>query len=299
MRALIAGSALMLCPVLAHSHAVADAESRSGEGLLISLLLAAGAWYVAGFVRVYRSAVLSRAQLAMQGCLFGAGWTVIAISLLSPLHSLGGRSFTAHMIEHELLMLMAAPLMSWSRPLGVLLWALPARVRRSFPEVSHHSWYDASWRTVSSPIGASLIQAAMLWIWHAPALFDAALSRQAWHAAQHLCLVGSALLFWWSMHRASSRERRHGVAAFWLFFTSVHGGLLGALMSFSESPWYSRYVALALEGMPGLSPMEDQQLAGLIMWIPGGAFHAVVALVYLNRWLQMPWRGEPMQQVLR
>jgi cytochrome c oxidase assembly factor CtaG len=139
-------------------------------------------------------------------------------------------------------------------------------------------------------MSASLLQAIMLWLWHAPALFNAALLSEGWHVAQHLCLFGSALLFWWSMSRASSLDRHHGVAAFWLFFTSLHSGLLGALMSFSESPWYPKYAALALAGAGGLTPLEDQQLAGLIMWIPGGAFHAIVALIYLNRWFQIPWR---------
>jgi len=135
------------------------------------------------------------------------------------------------------------------------------------------------------------LQGIMLWVWHAPSLFNAALLSESWHVAQHLCLFGSALLFWWSMSRVSSLDQRHGLAAFWLFFTSLHSGLLGALMSFSESPWYPKYAALALAGAGGLTPLQDQQLAGLIMWIPGGAFHAIVALVYLNRWFQVPWHG--------
>lgn len=80
--------------------------------------------------------------------------------------------------------------------------------------------------------------------------------------------------------------QRHGVAAFWLFFTSMHSGLLGALMALSASPWYARYVAMGMSGTGGLTPLEDQQIAGLIMWIPGGAIHAVVALVYLSRWFR-------------
>lgn len=300
MRALRLTIVATLWPLRASSHAVElTGVSPSGEWLLTSLLLLAGGWYFVGFLRVYRSAAAGRSRLGMQASMFGTGWAVIAVSLLSPLHGLGGRSFTAHMIEHELLMLVAAPLMSWSQPLGIFLWALPGRMRRSLGEVSHRPSYEATWKAMSSATGASLIQALMLWLWHAPALFNAALLSETWHTLQHLCLFGSALLFWWSMHRVSSRERRHGVAAFWLFFTSLHSGLLGALMAFSVSPWYARYVSLALQGMPGLSPMEDQQLAGLIMWIPGGAIHAIVALVYLNRWFQVPWRGAPLHQVPR
>ncbi|MFL6618443.1 MAG: cytochrome c oxidase assembly protein [Povalibacter sp.] len=265
--------------------------SGSGEWLLIGLLLLSGVWYAVGYFRVHAVSGAGRARLHRQGLMFGLGWAVIAASLLSPLHELGGQSFTAHMIEHELLMLIAAPLMTWSKPLGILLWAFPTNLRHALGEFSQGAGYRRRWSGISSPMSASLLQAVMLWMWHAPALFNAALLSSGWHVAQHLCLFGSALLFWWSMNRASSLDQRHGVAAFWLFFTSLHSGLLGALMSFSQSPWYPKYAAMALAGAGGLTPLEDQQLAGLIMWIPGGAFHAIVALVYLNRWLQIPWQG--------
>ena len=265
--------------------------AASGEWLLIGLLLLSGIWYAYGYWRVHRSSNAGRARLHRQGIMFALGWSVIAASLLSPLHELGGRSFTAHMIEHELLMLVSAPLMTWSKPLGVLLWAFPPRMRHALGNVGTRAGYRRFWSALSSPMSASLLQGIMLWVWHAPSLFNAALLSESWHVAQHLCLFGSALLFWWSMSRVSSLDQRHGLAAFWLFFTSLHSGLLGALMSFSESPWYPKYAALALAGAGGLTPLQDQQLAGLIMWIPGGAFHAIVALVYLNRWFQVPWHG--------
>jgi cytochrome c oxidase assembly factor CtaG len=89
------------------------------------------------------------------------------------------------------------------------------------------------------------------------------LRTESWHILQHLCFVGSALLFWWAMlHRANE-----ALAAMCLFATSMIGGALGALMALSNSPWYSSYAAMGLTPF-GLSPAEDQQFAGLIMWIP-------------------------------
>jgi putative membrane protein len=286
MRALIA--LLLLAPGAAWAHTVEPAGREAGEWVLLSLLFIAGAWYVAGHFRVRRSSRTGRAALMRRGALFGAGWLVIAASLLSPLHQLGGRSFTAHMIEHELLMLSAAPLIAFARPIGIFIWALPRAARRALGALGHRSWFASSWRGVSSPLSASLIQAAMLWLWHAPAFFDAALRSEFWHAAQHLSLVGSALLFWWSINTASSLERQHGAAGFWLFFTSVHSALLGALMAFAESPWYGQYARMGMSGTAGLTPLEDQQIAGLIMWVPGGAVHAIAALIYLSRWFRAP-----------
>jgi putative membrane protein len=286
MRALIAVLLLAPCAVWAHTQESSGREV--GEWLLISLLFIAGAWYAAGYRRVWISSRIGRVMLARRGALFAIGWLVIAVSLLSPLHRLGARSFTAHMIEHELLMLVAAPLIAFARPMGVLIWALPRPARHALAALGHRGWFAASWRSISSPLSASLIQAAMLWLWHAPAFFDSALRSELWHAAQHLSLVASALLFWWSINTASSLERKHGVAGFYLFFTSVHSALLGALMAFAESPWYAQYARMGMSGTAGLTPLEDQQIAGLVMWVPGGAVHAVAALVYLSRWFRLP-----------
>jgi mxaJ protein len=284
MRTLIFAVGLALAPFAqAHSGAQQD-----GEIWLTALVFAIGGWYSVGFCRVYADARGGRSMLLRQGGLFASGWAVIAASLLTPLHTLGGRSFTAHMIEHELLMLVAAPLMAWSRPIGVLLWAFPEKVRHALGGVGHRRWFANAWSSISTPLAASLLQAAAMWIWHAPTLFNMALLNEGWHAAQHLSFVFSALLFWWSINVAATRERRPGVAAFWLFFTSIHSGFLGALMTFAQSPWYPRYIELGLHGAGGLTPLEDQQLAGVIMWIPGGIVHAIVALAYLGRWLKLP-----------
>jgi putative membrane protein len=282
MRALIV--LLLLAPCMAWAHAQEASNSAAGEWVLLFLLAFAGAWYGAGYYRVWQSSRTGRAVLMQRGALFAGGWSVIAASLLSPLHELGGRSFTAHMIEHELLMLVAAPLIAFARPIGIFIWALPRGPRRAFGALGHQRWFASSWRSISSPLSASLIQAAMLWLWHAPAFFDAALRSELWHAVQHLSLVGSALLFWWSINTASSLERKHGVAGFYLFFTSVHSALLGALMAFAASPWYAEYARMGMSGTAGLTPLEDQQIAGLIMWVPGGAVHAIAALIYLSRW---------------
>jgi mxaJ protein len=286
MRALIV--LLLLAPTAAWAHTKESAGREAGEWVLLALLFLAIAWFGAGYFRVWRSSRTGRAALLRQGALFGSGWLIIAASLLSPLHQLGGRSFTAHMIEHELLMLVAAPLIAFARPIGIFIWALPRPARHASATLGHRRWFAASWSGVSSPLSASLIQAAMLWLWHAPAFFDAALRSELWHAAQHLSLFGSALLFWWSINTASSLERKHGVAGFWLFFTSVQSALLGALMAFAASPWYAEYVHMSMSGTAGLTPLEDQQIAGLIMWVPGGAVHAIAALVYLSRWFRVP-----------
>jgi YVTN family beta-propeller protein len=201
---------------------------------------------------------------------------------VSPLHAAGERSFAAHMLEHELLMLVAAPLLVMSRPLGVLLWALPAPTRVALAGAGKTRIVSGTWGWLTAPVVASLVQMAALWGWHAPPAFDRALASPGWHVAQHLSFLVTALLFWWSMLHSPRRQR--GLIVGCLFFTATASGALGALMAFSESPWYVGYASLRLDAF-GLSPAEDQQLAGLLMWVPGGLVHAAAGIGLLARGL--------------
>jgi len=243
--------------------------------IAIPLLLAA-ILYAVGCVRLRARAGRGRERLIRRACLYVAGWLFLAGALVSPLHEAGEHSFTFHMIEHELLMLPATLLLVAARPGAALLWGLPRSLRHLAGSAARFS----SWRRLTEPITATGIQGLVLWLWHMPGPFDLALRQEGWHIAQHLCFVAVALLFWWAMlHRTSK-----ALAAMCLFTTSMIGGALGALMALSASPWYSSYAQMGMTPF-GLSPAEDQQLAGLIMWIPGGAFHLAAALWFLASWL--------------
>jgi putative membrane protein len=238
--------------------------------------LAAGI-YAVGHARLRRRSGQGRPELARRTWSFAAGMTVLGAATLSPLHQLGGHSFAAHMIEHELIMLAAAPLLVWSRPLGTMLWAFPASGRQTLAGVPRSPAGGGLWRVAADPWVATTVQAAALWIWHLPSLFDRALGAEGWHAAQHLSFFAAALLFWSAM---LGPRRNPWVSAACLFATSMITGALGAFMALSQSPWYGPYAALGLAAF-GLSPSEDQQLAGVLMWVPGGLFHAIVAVVLL------------------
>jgi cytochrome c oxidase assembly factor CtaG len=246
----------------------------------LSLLL-----YGVGAARLARRSSAGRDLLRRRSIFFALGWLCLAISTVSPLHELGERSFTAHMVEHEILMLVAAPLLVLARPLGAMLWALPMAGRQGLGRVARHPWVRRPFHGLTEPVTATLIQAAALWLWHAPGLFDLALGNEGWHIAQHLSFLISALLFWQGMLH---RDRTHGAlgaAVVCLFVTSVIAGALGALMAFSQSPWYARYALLGMAPL-GLTPTEDQQMAGLLMWIPGGLVHAGAALALIGQALR-------------
>jgi cytochrome c oxidase assembly factor CtaG len=253
------------------------------------LALSAGL-FALGWTRLRRRTGLGSGRLRRRGLLFALGWTVLAGALVSPLHQAGERSFSAHMLEHELLMLAAAPLLVLAEPLAVMLWAFPAAGRRALGGWSRALHLTGLIRRLTEPVFATLLQAAVLWLWHAPVLFDRALASDGWHVAQHLCFLVSALLFWSAV--LTRRPRNAGLAALCLFATSVVSGALGAMMAFSQSPWYLPYTRLGMAPL-GLDPVEDQQLAGLLMWIPGGAVHAAAALAAIAGALKTAPAGIP------
>ncbi len=208
---------------------------------------------------------------------------MLTLSLVSPLHEAGERSFTLHMAEHELIMLVATLLLAASGAGGFLAWGLPPPLRRTLGG----PWkapLSALWRRLTEPLTATVVQAVVMWAWHAPSLFDRALDSRGWHVAQHLSFVIASLLFWVAM--LDSRRGGYLLSAACLFLTSLVEGALGALMTFSDSPWYSAYAAMGMSGI-GLDPTTDQHLAGLLMWIPGGLVHGIAAVALLYRWLTL------------
>jgi putative membrane protein len=273
-----AAMAATSCAASAHGvHHDAGLPGWTFDGWVVAPLLVSLAWYAVGYLRLRHRSSVAAAHHASAGW-FIAGWLVLAAALVTPLHEAGERSFAAHMVEHELLMLVAAPLLVLSHPIGIALWAFPQGMRRALAAAGRG--ISTPWRALTAPTTATLLQAVALWAWHAPRLFDLALANPGWHVVQHLSFLVTALLFWWAVLRG--HEHRVGVSVGCLFFTATVSGALGALMAFSSSPWYAGYAASGLDAF-GLTPAEDQQLAGLLMWIPGGVVHALAGLALFAR----------------
>jgi putative membrane protein len=240
--------------------------------------VSAAALYAHGVARLWRRAGPGRGVSFAQASCFAAGWAVLAVALVSPLAELAEASFWLHMVQHEALMTVAAPLLVLGRPLEAWSWALPRRPLRAAGRFMRRRAPATAWRALTAPLGAWLAHAASLWLWHAPVLFGLALVHEGVHIAQHASFFGSALVFWWAALGAAPGRR--GAALTLLFTTMMHSGALGALLTFSPSPWYAGY-----GGTGQLTPLEDQQLGGLIMWVPGTLAYLVAGLALAGRWL--------------
>ena len=240
--------------------------------------LAVTLWlFVVGAARL-RARGGGTARRAPQGAAYAAGWFALAAALVSPLHWLGEHLFTFHMIEHEIVMAVAAPLLVVAQPGGTLLWGLPHTARLAVGHVIHR--LQAPWCWLTRPGPATLLHGIAIWAWHVPSFFDAALASETLHRLQHLSFFCTALLFWWSMLRRCTP----GVAIWHLFVTMLHTSILGAWMTLLPRVLYH----LQTEGAPafGLTPLEDQQLAGVIMWVPAETAYAGAALYLAAQWIR-------------
>ena len=182
--------------------------------------------------------------------LFFLGVVVVVAAVLSPLERLSGEFFSAHMVQHMALVLIAGPLIASSRIV-------------SFPPAL---------RSVGV---VAILHATALWAWHLPAPYDAAMENDLLHVLEHLSFLITAVMFWdVALDRAGDRFKRLGL----VFVTMLQSGALGAVIAFAASPLYEWHVAHT----PG-NVLNDQQLAGVIMWIPPGVVYLAVMVGLLAR----------------
>jgi putative membrane protein len=283
--------ALSAAPAAAHSvgGALNSWSAWSYDPWLLAPLYLIGIGFYVGTQRVWYAAGFNHGVQVPKVAAFWAGWLVLGLAITSPLHWLGERLFSAHMIEHELMMVVAAPLMAYARINGVLLWSLPRVWRSGAGRMVTTGPIAACWRAISHPVTATALHGAALWLWHAPPLYRLVLENGAVHRLQHISFFLTALLFWWVLFYGSgvgrSRQIRDGISVACLFVTVLHSGLLGALLTLSPRLWFPQQGLLAADF--GLTPLEDQQLAGLLMWIPMGTLYTCEGLFFAYRWLSL------------
>lgn len=211
---------------------------------------------------------------------------VLAGAVLSPLHSLGHVLLTAHMIQHGLLVAVAAPALLLAQPFPLLLWALPAGPRRRLGRLAAPGRAVQSLgRWLMSPVRAWLLHVTVLWAWHSPALYDAALRHRLLHDLEHLSFFVTAVLFWWPVLSPAPRWRPPPPPAaqvVYLVLGAFQGSLLALLIGMSPRPLYPTYASA--ERPWGWSPLDDQRWAGVVMW-------AGVGLLDMAAVLGVVWRS--------
>lgn len=166
--------------------------------VVVSLLVLAAPYAIGSLVLWQRTLIGWRHQ-GRQTLTFLAGWLTLVAALVSPLHWLGERLLSFHMIEHEILMAVSAPLLVMGRPIAALLWSLPRGIRIAVGRFLRRPAISRTWAWLSAGRSATVLHGVAIWGWHAPILFNAAVTNEAIHRLQHLSFLLTAVLFWWSV----------------------------------------------------------------------------------------------------
>ncbi|MDQ3784911.1 MAG: cytochrome c oxidase assembly protein [Actinomycetota bacterium] len=250
--------------------------------VVVALLLAAWA-YGCGVHRLWAKG-RGRGVSSPQVTAFFTGLVALVVALLSPVAALGHTLFAAHMVQHLILVLVAAPLLVFGAPFLPCSLALAPKWRRNLHALGRSPRAAAAWGALTGPLLVWILHVGALWAWHLPALYEAALGDQVLHVLEHLSFFGTALLFW-SLIISYSRPRLTYPARLgYVFVIALQSGGLGAILTFASLPLYSVHAAGARAW--GLSVLQDQQLAGVIMWIPAGVVYlASMALLFI-RWMR-------------
>jgi cytochrome c oxidase assembly factor CtaG len=235
--------------------------------LLGALLVAAGV-YLRGWLGLNRRDP-SRWQVGHLAAFFG-GLVTIYLALASPIEPFAALLLRVHMVQHLLLMMVAPPLLWLGAPLFPLLRGLPRFLRVFWvgPFLSS-PWLRRFFERLTHPLKALLLFTAATWFWHLPPVYDLALRSSAWHYLQHICFLGTALLFWYSIVRPYPARPRWSS---WLLLpvlllADLSNTVLSALLTFSDRVLYPYYAEVPRLG--GLSALQDQSAAGVLMWVPG------------------------------
>lgn len=267
-----------------HEEAAAALTWTADPWTLVPLA-AASIWYALGVWRMAGERGLSRAELGRIAA-FAGGILVLVIAFQSPVETLADQLFSVHMVQHMLLIIAAAPLLVWSDPSVFFLRALPRSARRRLGR----SWIvRKAARTVRQ-----LMHPLLVWtvfcggfvFWHVPGVYQLALHNNALHIAEHLTFLLTSMAFWsMVLPVRGCRRLDHGPTLLFVATAAVLTDLPGALMVFAPRPLYPAHA----EGTAawGISLLQDQQLAGLIMWIPGGAVYLAA-----TGWLFVAWMRE-------
>lgn len=272
----------MLSALLAHQgelQGLHDLWSRWNTDPVLVLGLAAAIWtYRRGARRPLRPRDVWRARACWLGL------AAIGLALLSPLDALAAELASAHMVQHVLLVLVAGPLLAYSAPMPRFLTGAPVVVRRSTARARRRLRHvPGAIDTLRSPALAWVLHAATLWFWHASVPYDAALDSPVVHAIEHATFLATGVLFWSAllpMRAAAS----HGYGALLVFTMAMQSTFLAALLTFAGSPWYAGY-RQSTETW-GLRPLADQQLAGVIMWVPAGLVYVGLGILLVAAWVR-------------
>jgi putative membrane protein len=256
--------------------------------VVLLLVATLGSLYLRGWWRLRRTPRTRGAAPAWRLAAYLLGLASVVLALCSPLELLAELSFTAHMAQHQLLMMGAPPLLLLGAPFPFILWALSPRLRRRVGAlVTRPGPVRRVLRTLTWMPVAGTLFTVTLWGWHHPLAYEAALRYPVLHDLEHLTFFGTAVLFWWPIINPAPRFHHltsgvmYGARIGYLILATAQNTLLGAVFGIAERVLYSSYAA-APPLLMDWSPLDDQSFGGGVMWSASHMFLLAV-LILLHR----------------
>jgi cytochrome c oxidase assembly factor CtaG len=252
---------------------------------MLGALLVTGAIYARGWRKLARRAPLRFGEGRLAAFLGGLG--VIAFALASPLDTLAGRRLSAHMTQHQLLMMLAPPLLWLGAPVAPMLLGLPRAIRRPVAAGLASRVGRTTADVIAHPVFGWISFAVAFWAWHTPRLYELALRSHAWHHLEHACFFATAMVFWrpvilaWP---ARSPWPRWTMIPY-LLLADLQNTVLAAILTFADRVIYPAYATIP--GAGAISALDDQSMAGVIMWVPGS-----VVFLFAAVWLVLESMNE-------
>lgn len=262
-------------------HAVWSAWHFDLPVVIPALLL--GFFYARG---LYRWRERNRQHPWWRTALYYLGLSTLVLSIVSPIDSLGSHHFSMHMVQHELIMLVGVPLILLGAPTTPVLRGMPKWLRLGVVAgLAGDSVVRFVWRFLTQPLIALTLYTVVLIAWHmVPGWYDAAVRHEGIHFLQHFTFAGTAFLFWWNVIDPAPLQSSMGflVRMLYVVAAGTAQSVVAAMLTLGDRVIYDVY----LEARPifGISPLADQELGGLIMWIPGQMLHLVAIGLLFGVW---------------
>lgn len=252
-------------------------------------------WYITG-----ARGLSPKRHPRWRSALFITGLAVVLLAMESPVDRMGEHHFSFHMIQHELFVLVGVPLMLLGAPLVPVLRGMPRGLRRPLTRLFFRSHaFRLVGRALTFPPFAIAQLVLVLYVWHfAPGWFDAALRNDAIHDVQHASFIAAAVIFWWNVIDPAPLHSRLGYGVRMLYIPPAMAArvLLSAILTFSTRPLYGTY-ADTTRFIP-LDPLKDQQLGGLIMWVPGELLNLIaIGIIFAVWWHKSEDENAPIDSV--
>ena len=267
-------------PALAHGGSHTEAAGWNSwftDPAVAVVIGVAAALYLGGLARMLSRHAARWPVSRWRVLSFAGALGVIGLALLSPIDAFAEEFFSVHMVQHLMLVLLAAPLMAWSNAHLVYLWLLPLRARRrtgraiaGIPGVKYAAHSNATaWVVCAAFVGS-------LWFWHAPATYNWALANKWGHASEHFVLLATSTAFWRVVMTSGERRLSPGMMILMVSLVGIQGSFLAALITFAPRPLYAAYAA---------NSIDDQALGGVLMCIPASFLYLGSTIWALSRML--------------